>query len=92
MKDLGETYVILRIKIIRDGVNICLPQSHYIVKVLKKFDQFNYKFVSTPFNQNVSLQLHKGCHVAQLDYSKVIGCLMYAMTYIRPDIAYVVGR
>nr|GEW63236.1 zinc finger, CCHC-type [Tanacetum cinerariifolium] len=31
-------------------------------------------------------------HVDQLEYSRAIGCLMYAMTSTRPDIAYVVGR
>nr|GEY05397.1 ribonuclease H-like domain, reverse transcriptase, RNA-dependent DNA polymerase [Tanacetum cinerariifolium] len=31
-------------------------------------------------------------HVAQLEYSKSISCLMYAMMSTRPDIAYVVGR
>nr|GEX42683.1 zinc finger, CCHC-type [Tanacetum cinerariifolium] len=31
-------------------------------------------------------------HVDQLEYSRVIGCLMYAMTSTRPDIAYAVGR
>ncbi|GJW52443.1 zinc finger, CCHC-type containing protein [Tanacetum coccineum] len=30
--------------------------------------------------------------VDQLEYSRAIGCLMYAMTSTRPDIAYVVGR
>ncbi|GJX31181.1 hypothetical protein Tco_0241036, partial [Tanacetum coccineum] len=30
--------------------------------------------------------------VSQLEYSRVIGCLMYAMTCTRPDIAFVVGR
>nr|GEX70001.1 zinc finger, CCHC-type [Tanacetum cinerariifolium] len=30
--------------------------------------------------------------VSQLEYSRVIGCLMYAMTYTRPDIAFVVGK
>ncbi|GKC37459.1 hypothetical protein Tco_1049843 [Tanacetum coccineum] len=33
-----------------------------------------------------------GKPVDQLEYSKVIGCLMYAMTSTRPDIAYAVGR
>ncbi|XP_060201820.1 secreted RxLR effector protein 161-like [Lycium barbarum] len=30
--------------------------------------------------------------VAQLDYARFIGCLMYAMTSTRPDIAFVVGK
>ncbi|GKB78442.1 zinc finger, CCHC-type containing protein [Tanacetum coccineum] len=30
--------------------------------------------------------------VDQLEYSRAIGCLMYAMTSTRPDIAYAVGR
>ncbi|GJU77311.1 zinc finger, CCHC-type containing protein [Tanacetum coccineum] len=30
--------------------------------------------------------------VSQLEYSRVIGCLMYAMTCTRPDIAFVVGN
>ncbi|GJZ64806.1 hypothetical protein Tco_0621502 [Tanacetum coccineum] len=30
--------------------------------------------------------------ISQLEYSKVIGCLMYAMTCTRPDIAFVVGK
>ncbi|GKC67059.1 zinc finger, CCHC-type containing protein [Tanacetum coccineum] len=30
--------------------------------------------------------------VSQLEYSRVIGCLMYAMICIRPDIAFVVGK
>nr|GFC33968.1 hypothetical protein [Tanacetum cinerariifolium] len=38
------------------------------------------------------LTLNTGKPVDQLEYSKAIGCLMYAMTSTRPDIAYVVGR
>ncbi|GKB58059.1 zinc finger, CCHC-type containing protein [Tanacetum coccineum] len=30
--------------------------------------------------------------VSQLEYSRVIGCLMYAMTYTRPDIAFSIGK
>ncbi|GKC00125.1 zinc finger, CCHC-type containing protein [Tanacetum coccineum] len=34
----------------------------------------------------------KGRAVDQLEYSRAIGCLMYAMTSTRPDIAYAVGK
>jgi len=92
MKDLGEADVILGIKIIRDGNHIGLSQSHYIEKMLQKFNHLDCKPISIPFDQSVSLHPNKGCPVTQLEYSKVIGCLMYAMTCIRPDIAYDVGR
>ncbi|GJZ60214.1 hypothetical protein Tco_0616030 [Tanacetum coccineum] len=35
---------------------------------------------------------NKGMVVSQLEYSRVIGCLMYAMTCTRPDIAFAVGN
>ncbi|GKF66373.1 hypothetical protein Tco_0192890, partial [Tanacetum coccineum] len=38
------------------------------------------------------LKPHTGKPVDLLEYSRVIGCLTYAMTSTRPDIAYVVGR
>ncbi|GKB14226.1 hypothetical protein Tco_0848149 [Tanacetum coccineum] len=38
------------------------------------------------------LKPNTGKPVDQLEYSRAIGCLMYAMTRTRPDIAYVVGR
>ncbi|KAL0457582.1 UNVERIFIED_CONTAM: Retrovirus-related Pol polyprotein from transposon TNT 1-94 [Sesamum latifolium] len=41
---------------------------------------------------SVKLMPNTGKAVFQLEYSKVIGCLMYAMTSTRPDIAYAVGK
>ncbi|GKF22800.1 hypothetical protein Tco_0075122, partial [Tanacetum coccineum] len=47
---------------------------------------------STPMDPVEKLKPNTGKHVDQLKYSRAIGCLMYAMTSTRPDIAYAVGR
>ncbi|KAL0313427.1 UNVERIFIED_CONTAM: Retrovirus-related Pol polyprotein from transposon TNT 1-94 [Sesamum radiatum] len=92
MKDMGEADVILGIRIIRENKGISISQSHYIEKVLNKFNCFDCTPVSTPIDPSVKLMLNTGKAVSQLEYSKVIGCLMYAMTSTRPDIAYAVGK
>ncbi|KAL0312877.1 UNVERIFIED_CONTAM: Retrovirus-related Pol polyprotein from transposon TNT 1-94 [Sesamum radiatum] len=92
MKDMGEADVILGIRIIRENKGISISQSHYIEKVLKKFNCFDCTPVSTPIDPSVKLMPNTGKAVSQLEYSKVIGCLMYAMTSTRPDIAYAVGK
>ncbi|GJR11782.1 zinc finger, CCHC-type containing protein [Tanacetum coccineum] len=38
------------------------------------------------------MRINNGQVVSQLEYSRVIGCLMYAMTCTRPDIAFAVGK
>nr|GEU93861.1 zinc finger, CCHC-type [Tanacetum cinerariifolium] len=48
--------------------------------------------VSTPMDQVEKVKLNTGKHVDQLEYLRSIGCLMYAMTRTRLDIAYAVGR
>ncbi|GJR81968.1 hypothetical protein Tco_0152753 [Tanacetum coccineum] len=40
----------------------------------------------------ITQSYYTGKPVDHLEYSRAIGCLMYAMTSTRPDIAYVVGR
>ena len=86
MKDMGETDVILGIKIIRDGNRIKLSQAHYIEKVLKKLSMLDPTPISTPMDQHVKLLRHDKEPVSQLAYSKVIGSLLYAITCTRPDI------
>ena len=57
--------------------------------------RFNYKDcspVATPFNPTYKLTQNSGRPIAQLEYAKVIGYLMYAMTSTRPDIAFAVGK
>ncbi|GJY53876.1 hypothetical protein Tco_0445540 [Tanacetum coccineum] len=48
--------------------------------------------VSTPLDTCEKLMPNRGLAVSQLEYSRVIGCLMYAMTCTRPDIAFAVGK
>ena len=92
MKDMGVADVILGIRIIRNNDGISLSQTHYIEKVLKKFNHFDCAPVSTPFDPSIKLVSNMGNPLAQLEYARVIGCLMYAMTSTRPDIAFAVGK
>ena len=48
--------------------------------------------MSTPFDSNIRLYSKTGRAIYQLEYARVIGCFMYAMTCIRPDIALAVGK
>ena len=57
MKDLGETEVILEIKITRTPNGLKLSQEYYVEKILRKFEHFDCKPVSTPYDP--SLQLKK---------------------------------
>ena len=92
MKDMGEADVILGIKIIRNNDGIHLSQSHYIEKVLGRFNYKDCSPVATPFDPTYKLTRNSGRPIAQLEYAKVIGCLMYAMTSTRPNIAFAVGK
>jgi len=92
MKDMGKADVILGIKIIRNNDGIHLSQSHYIEKVLGRFNYKDCSLVATPFDPTYKLTRNNGRLITQLEYAKVIGCLMYAMTSTRLDIAFAIGR
>nr|GEY37235.1 hypothetical protein [Tanacetum cinerariifolium] len=92
MKDMREADVILCIRIKHESNGIAISQSYYIENVLKKFNYFDCTPVSTPMNTSEKLMPNNGKVVSQLEYSRVIGCLMYAMTCTRHDIAFVVGK
>nr|GEY94231.1 zinc finger, CCHC-type [Tanacetum cinerariifolium] len=91
IKDMGEADVILGIKIKHKNQRIVITQSHYIKKILMKFNREDFSSMSTPMDLVENLKPSTGKHVDQLKYSRAIGCLMYAMTSTRPDIAYAVG-
>ncbi|GJW35407.1 zinc finger, CCHC-type containing protein [Tanacetum coccineum] len=52
MKDMGEVDVILGIRIKHESNGMAISQSHYIEKVLKKFNYFECTPVSTPVDKN----------------------------------------
>ncbi|XP_057505550.1 cytochrome P450 76C3-like [Actinidia eriantha] len=92
MKDLGVADVILGIKITRTFGGLILSQSHYIEKILDKFDKNNDGVAKTPVDVNLHLTKNTGDSVSQLQYSQIIGSLMYLMNCTRPDIAYSVSK
>ncbi|GJS86563.1 zinc finger, CCHC-type containing protein [Tanacetum coccineum] len=92
MKDMGEADVILGIKIKRKNKGIVITQSHYIKKILKKFNREDCSSISTPMDPVEKLKPNTGKPVDHLEYSRAIGCLMYSMISTIPNIAYVVGR
>ncbi|GKA49104.1 zinc finger, CCHC-type containing protein [Tanacetum coccineum] len=91
-KDIEEVDVILAIRIKHESNGIAISQSDYIKKVLKKFNYFDCTPMSTPMDISEKLMPNNGQAVSHLEYSRVIGCLMYAMTCIRPGIVFVMGK
>ena len=93
MKDLGEANVILGMKISRTSNGIFVDQSHYIEKILKKYNYFDCKPASIPFDSSVHLFPTKDENdiYNQKEYASIIGSLRYAIDCTRPDIAYAVG-
>ena len=86
MKDMGL------VKTKRTSEGLILSQSHYVDNILEKFDKDNSSIVRTLVDVTLHLSKNKGNSVSQVEYSRVIGSLMYLMSCIRPDIAYAVNR
>nr|GEW06062.1 hypothetical protein [Tanacetum cinerariifolium] len=63
--------------------------SDFSIKDMREADVI---LVSTPIDTSEKLMPNNGQAVSQLEYSRVIGCLMYAMTCTRSGIAFVVGK
>ncbi|GKE39706.1 zinc finger, CCHC-type containing protein, partial [Tanacetum coccineum] len=92
MKDMVEADVIFGIRIRHESNGIAISHSYYIEKVLKKFNYFDCTPISTPIDTSEKLMPNNGQAVSQLENSRMIGCLMYAMTCTRPDIVFTVGK
>jgi len=91
MKNLGESDVILGIKITSSEKGIYLDQFNYIEKILRKYNYFDRKPASKPYDPNVKLVKNTRYGVRQTEYASIISSLRYAIDCTRSDIAYVVG-
>ena len=69
-----------------------LTQSHYVEKLLKKFNYFDVKLVSTPYDSSIKLKkiLNKG--ISSRKYSQIIDSLLHLTNFSRPHIAYSIGK
>nr|CAE02929.3 OSJNBa0014K14.1 [Oryza sativa Japonica Group] len=82
MKDLGVADVILNIKLIRGENGITLLQSHYVEKILNRFGYID----TCCFARTRKIARN------QLEYSQIIGSLMYLASATRPDISFAVSK
>lgn len=76
----------------RINILIILSQFHYIEKILKHFEMLECSPLSTPMDGSLKLLPHVSSLISEISHSKIIRSLMYAMTCIRPNIAYLVGE
>ena len=92
MKDLGVADVILGVKIIKTPQGYALSQSHYIAKLLERFKQYNITIAKSPVDMNQNWVKNTGDGIYQLEYSRILGSIMYVMNCTRPDIAYAISK
>ncbi|KAL0417835.1 UNVERIFIED_CONTAM: Retrovirus-related Pol polyprotein from transposon TNT 1-94 [Sesamum radiatum] len=67
-------------------------KSHYVETILKKFKAYESPPAKTPVDLNLHLAKNKDEPECQIEYSRIIGSLMYIMNCTRPDIAYAVNK
>ena len=92
MKDMGLANVILGIKIKKTSYGLIQSQLNYVDKILRKFDKDNYGIARIPIDATLHLSKNKEESVSQVEYSRVIGILMYLMSCTRPDIVYSINK
>ncbi|XP_075491105.1 uncharacterized protein LOC142529455 [Primulina tabacum] len=71
---------------------LVLSQSHYVDKILEKFNKDDTALARTPIDISQHLSKNRGESMSQLEYSRVIGSLVYLMSCTRPDIAYAMSK
>lgn len=94
MKDLGEGDAILNIKLLRGGENgrVTLVHSHYVEKMLSRFDIVNTFFLHLLMIQTLLLRKNLRIELYRLRYSQIIGHLMHLASATIPNISFVVSK
>lgn len=92
MKDLNEVDTILGIKVKKHSGGFALCQSHYVEKILNKFNHLNIKEANTPYDVACKLSENSNRAITQIEYASAICSLLYAMHCTRPDIAFTVCK
>ena len=72
IKDMCLADVILGIKITRTSKGLILSQSHYIDKILEKFNKDDSGATRTPIDMSQHFSKNKGESVSQVEYPSVI--------------------
>ncbi|GJW77155.1 retrotransposon protein, putative, ty1-copia subclass [Tanacetum coccineum] len=97
IKDLGEAAYILGIKIYRDRSRqlICLCQSAYIEKILKRYHTENSKCGSIPMQDKLRLSKSQGTstpaelkRMQNVPYASGVVSIMYTVRCTRHDVAF----
>lgn len=100
MKDLGEAFSVLGVRITRDKQSgaISIDQTKYIEDVLNRFSMSECKPVSTPMDVGQKLTSEMSPtdefekqEMAKVPYMQAVGCLLFASQITRPDISYAVN-
>ena len=100
MKDLGNASYVLGIQIYRDPSKdiLGLSQKGYIEKFLHRYGMQDSKSLDISIAKRDKLSLSQ-CpknileirEMQKCSHAQVVGSLMYAQVYSRPDTAYIVG-
>ena len=95
MKDMGEAFYILEVKIHSDHSHklVTLLQEHYIKNILEWFNMQDCNPIYTPFARGENLGKEMGAKaskekkkITNVPYFSVVGCLMYATMCTRLNI------
>src|SRR5436853_3422459 len=69
MKELGEVDTILGIKVRKHSGGYVLSQSHYVKKILTKFNHLEIKEMNSPFDVGVKFKENSGIAIASLKHA-----------------------
>ena len=96
MTNLGETKRFLGVDIERNGAKkrIRILQRTYINEVLHRYGMQDCKPMNTPLPHNIHLEPYTESETSSEDrllYQSMLGSVMYAMLWTRPDLGYAVS-